>query len=54
VGLIDGVCKADGVMAAYNSLKTPKKELSLHFQMQHETLESVICELDRFIMTHLV
>ncbi len=53
VGLIDNVCKADGVMAAYNSLKTPHRELILHYQMAHETLESAMAELDRFIMTHL-
>lgn len=53
VGLIDKVCKADGVMAAYNSLKTPRKELVLHYQMGHETFESAMTELDRFIMTHL-
>ena len=40
-------------MAAYNSLKTPHRELILHYQMAHETLESAMAELDRFIMTHL-
>ena len=40
-------------MAAYNSLKTPRKELVLHYQMGHETFESAMTELDRFIMTHL-
>ncbi len=53
VGLIDYVCKADGVMATYNSLKTPHKELEIHYQMQHETMESVMTALDRFIITNL-
>ena len=53
-GLIDTVCKADGVMAAYNSLATPDKTLNLHYQMGHETLESEIAEMERFIMIHLV
>ena len=53
-GLIDMVCKADGVMAAYNSLATPDKTLNLHYQMGHETLESEIAEMERFIMTHLI
>lgn len=53
VGLIDYVCKADGVMAAYNSLKTRFKELEIHYQMQHETMEGVMTALDRFVMTNL-
>ena len=54
VGLIDNVCKADGVMAAYNSLATPNKTLNLHYQLWHETLECEIAEMERFIMSHLV
>ena len=53
-GLADVVCKADGVMAAYNSLATKDKTLNLHYQMGHETLESEIAEMERFIMTHLI
>ena len=45
---------ADGVMAAYNSLATKDKTLNLHYQMGHETLESEIAEMERFIMTHLI
>ncbi len=53
VGLTDYVCRADGVMAAFNSLKTPHKELDIHYQMQHETMESVITALERFIIKNL-
>ncbi len=52
-GLIDNVCKADGVMAVYNSCPSEKKELSLHYQMGHETLECVRTALDRFVMRNL-
>lgn len=52
-GLIDNVCKADGVMAVYNSCLSEKKELSLHYQMGHETPECVRTALDRFVMRNL-
>lgn len=53
VGLVDEVCKADGVAAAYNRLATPRKRYELHERMQHETGSSVILELTRFIMGNL-
>ncbi len=53
VGLADPVCKADGVMAAYNSLATPDKTLNLHYEMGHETLEGEVADMERFIMAHL-
>ena len=53
MGLIDEVCKADGVSAVYNRLATPLKRRVLHERMQHETGSSVILELTRFIMGNL-
>lgn len=53
VGLTDTTCKADGIMAAYNMLRSTQKEVVFHFQMTHETLESTVTALDRFIMSHL-
>ena len=53
MGLIDEVCKADGVSAVYNRLATPLKRRELHERMQHETGSSVILELTRFIMENL-
>ncbi len=52
-GLIDNVCKADGVMAVFNSCPSEQKELSLHYQMGHESLECVRTALDRFVMRNL-
>lgn len=52
-GLIDNVCKADGVMAVYNSCPSEKKELSLHYQMGHETPENLRTALDAFVMRNL-
>lgn len=53
MGLVDEVCKADGVSAVYNRLATPLKRRELHERMQHETGSSVILELTRFIMGNL-
>ncbi len=53
LGLADEVCRADGVMAAYNSLKTGTRELSLHYQMGHEFSASVMASADRFVRSHL-
>ena len=53
MGLVDEVCKADGVSAVYNRLATSLKRRELHECMQHETGSSVILELTRFIMGNL-
>lgn len=53
MGLVDEVCKADGVSAVYNRLATPLKCREQHECMQHETGSCVILELTRFIMGNL-
>lgn len=52
-GLIDGVCKADGVTALYNQCPSTDKTRILYYQMGHETPECVLTALDEFVLGHL-
>lgn len=54
VGLADEVCRADGVLAAYNLLATPRKKLLLDCRMKHEWAEAQIVAQMEFLSKMLI
>ena len=54
IGLIDDACRADGVVAAYNNLKSKHKKLAVHCESGHDANHGgYVAEQLDFILRHL-
>ena len=54
IGLIDDACRADGVVAAYNNLKSEHKKLAVHCELGHDANHGgYVAEQLDFILKHL-